>query len=250
MVDLKLMFNFQNTVMDDVNYDIINLVEEKCFNGASLTENEINYYLTYICFEVRKKLAFKSSKELAISNFSFECDTAQSIIVNYLKKLNVLCNPIQTEKAISAEIIGHSFVVAQFLVNEERKSYLIDPTYNQFFDSDKCQEKEFMIVNGIVVKTPDPGYFILKEGNQEKIRPLLENGFLNLSEENAKIYGDSFYKTKVGISQDYMNNLTLPGKIYIKCFKNSDKLTYSNENLENLNLSLDPIYHFPKQKTV
>ena len=57
-----------------------------------------------------------------------------------------------------------------------------------------------------MVKTPDLGYFALKsdENSQNVVKNLMRCGYMELTEANAKIYGDLLYKTKVG-SINYFN---------------------------------------------
>ena len=231
--------------MDNVDLDIISDIENKCLNGYPLTQNEVDYYLNYIVYQTRVLLSSKKDKEVNDYKFSFMCDTAQSIIARYFDKLNIAYNPIETQKAIVGDILGHSFLTAQFNVLGETKDYIIDPTYNQFFDVDKCSENNFKIINGIVVQTPDLGYFALKsdENSQNVVKNLMRCGYMELTEANAKIYGDLFYKTKVGSINYFNTKLEMSGSIYIKSFKKSEaRLTYTEEMLEELGMSLNPIY--------
>lgn len=43
---------------------------------------------------------------------------------------------------------------------------------NQVFNVDRCSENNFKVINDVVVKTPDLGYFALKgrENNQNVIK--------------------------------------------------------------------------------
>ena len=243
---MNQVFNVKINVMDNVDMDIINDIEEKCFNNESLTQNEVDYYLNYIVYQTRVLLSSKKNKDVNNYSFNFMCDTAQSMIARYFDRLNINYNPVQTQKAISSDILGHSFLVADFLVNNEIKSYIIDPSYNQFFSVNGCMENNFKVVNGILVKTPDLGYFALKsdENVQNVIKKLLRCGFMELDEDNAKVYGDLFYKTKTGSVNYFNSNLEMSGSIYIKAFKKCyDKLTYTSEDLDEMGLSL---YDFKK----
>ena len=239
------IFDVKINIMDNVDLDIINSIEEKCFKGESLSQNELDYYLNYVVYQTREILALNKNKELNDYSFDFMCDTAQSIIARYFDKLHISYKPVETGKAITNDILGHSFLLADFTVDDEFKTYILDPTYNQFFDVDKCSENNFKIINGIVVKTPDLGYFALKESenNQNVIKNLIRCGYMELTEENAKIYGDLFYKTKTGNINYFNSNLEMSGGIYIKGFRNSDAhLTYTDNELLEMSLCLEPIY--------
>ena len=246
---MNQIFDIKINVMDNVDLDIISDIESKCFNNDSLTQNELDYYLNYIVYQTRLLISQKKDKNANDYNFSFMCDTAQSMIARYFDKLNINYNPVQTQKAIATDVLGHSFLVADFLVAGEVKSYIIDPTYNQFFSVDKCMENNFKVINGMVLTTPDLGYFVLKSDKtvQEKIKNFLASGYMELSLENAKIYGDLFYKTKKGNINYFNSNLEMSGSIYIKAFKkNFERLTYTSDDLEEFGLSLNPVYNFKK----
>ena len=239
------IFDVKINIMDNVDLDIINSIEEKCFKGESLSQNELDYYLNYVIYQTREILALNKQKELNDYSFDFMCDTAQSIIARYFDKLNIAYKPVETGKAITNDILGHSFLLADFTVDGEDKTYILDPTYNQFFGVDKCSENNFKIINGIVVQTPDLGYFALKEdeNNQNVIKNLIRCGYMELTEDNAKIYGDLFYKTKTGNINYFNSKLGMSGDIYIKGFRNSDaRLTYSADELLKMGLDLKTVY--------
>ena len=242
---MNRIFDVKINIMDNVDLDIVNSIEEKCFQGESLSQNELDYYLNYVIYQTREILALNKQKELNDYSFDFMCDTAQSIIARYFDKLNITYKPVETGKAITDDILGHSFLLADFTVDGENKTYILDPTYNQFFDVDKCSENNFKIINGIVVQTPDLGYFALRsdENSQNVVKRLIRSGYIELTESNAKIYGDLFYKTKVGNINYFNTKLEMSGLVYIKSFKKSEaRLTYTDEALEEMGMSLAPIY--------
>ena len=46
---------------------------------------------------------------------------------------------------------------------------------------------------------PDPGYYYIEHKDKEDVaRIILENGYIELSEDNLKVYLDSFYETRRG----------------------------------------------------
>ena len=65
------MFNEKKYIMDNVNLDIIENIECKCINKESLSENEVNYFLNYVCFQVRKMIC--DNKRISIESFNFFC---------------------------------------------------------------------------------------------------------------------------------------------------------------------------------
>ena len=80
--------------------------------------------------------------------------------------------------------------------------------------------------NGIVRATPDPGYFIslLDDNSKKEVIDFLKCGFHRLNSDFAKIYGDSFNNTQIGISEKEYNNLFVSGSSYMKFF-----LKFKNE---------------------
>lgn len=242
---MNQVFNVKVNVMDNVDMDIISDIESKCLEGESISQNEIDYFLNYVVYQTRTLISSKKSRDVNEYGFNFMCDTAQSIIARYFDQLNISYKPVETGKAITNDILGHSFLIVDFNVDGEVKSYIIDPTYNQFFDVNKCSESNFKVINGVVLKTPDLGYFALKENEkiQSVIKKLIRFGYLELTEENAKVYGDLFYKTKTGNVNYFNSRLEMPGGIYIKGFKKSDAhLTYTYDDLLEMGFSLELIY--------
>lgn len=239
------LFDIKINTMDNINWDLIKNIEYKCQHKIPLSPNEVQYYLSYVCYQVRKKLADK--KNQSIDNYAFlnQCDTAQAMIANYFNSLNIENMPVDTQKAITDEIIGHSFTIASFLVNDKNMFFIIDPTYTQFFDKNHCSFENYKIIAGKIVSTPDPGYFINKLPDEKKalIKEFLYKGFMELNEENSKIYGDSFYKTKVGITPDVSKYLNMNGNVYIKGFlKGQVPLSYDENGLKQNNLWIEPVY--------
>lgn len=250
---MNQVFDVKISVMENVDLDIIANIEYKCFNGEKLSQNEVDYYLNYVVYQTRKILALNRQKDINSYNFNFMCDLAQSIIARYFEKLKISYKPVETGKAITSDILGHSFLIADFNLDDENKSYIIDPTYNQFFDVSKCAENNFKVINGIVVKTPDLGYFALRADDnvQSVVKKLLKAGYIELTENNAKVYGDLFYKTKTGSVNYFNSDLEMAGSVYIKSFKKSlFKLSYTEEELEDMGMSLNTFSNFNHKKMV
>ena len=61
---MNQIFYVKINIMDNVNLDIINSIEEKCFNGESLSQSEIDYYLNYIVYQTRVLLSSKKDKDI------------------------------------------------------------------------------------------------------------------------------------------------------------------------------------------
>jgi hypothetical protein len=224
-------------IMDNIDTELIGVIENKIFENIPLSKEENDYLLSYVCFETRTRF----TDDIEDYSFEYKCDKAQSIICTYLNDLDVSNNPNMTQNSITNDIVGHSFVVASFNVEGNMIPYIIDPTYRQFFLKDKCDESNYIIFsNKLIIKTPDPGFFI-KDEDRNKIHHLLEFGYDTLNDELARIYGDSFYNTKTGSSvEDKDKFKTIPGKIYINSFlKGNERLSTPRNELESLGFSLE-----------
>lgn len=233
------IFNVQVYVLDDVNLDIISDIEEKIINNIAISDEEVDYFLSYLCFKVREKLSLKKSKDILDNKFTNQCDTAQSMIYYYLNELNVFNVPVNTHEVLDGGL-GHSFIVAHI----QDDYYLLDPTYNQFFDLKKCSSDNFMIRDdSIIIKTPDPGYFVSEYSleDQKTIKDLLKNGYMKIDNNNIRLYGESFYKTKTGVSEANLKVKNF-GVIYLKWFlKSKANVSLSQDLLEASGLLIKPI---------
>lgn len=217
---------------------IVFSIEERIQNKESIKESEINLLLDYLCLKIRKMINPK------MDNFDYKCDLAQAIAYYYFKKLECNIYPAMTQNVIVKDIVGHSFLTVQFLVDGEIKCYLIDPTYIQFCKQQKCSVDNYIIASefqDMVLLTPDPGFFIL-EKDKSIMNSFINRGYMELNEENARIYGDSFFNTKQGIFKSDLKFQTIGGSIYINSFlKANEPISKTERELMDLNLLINPI---------
>ena len=214
----------------EIDYDLISQIENKLEDNIPLSQDETKYFLDYIVFITRTKF----TNDLDNYSFEWKCDIAISIIGNYLNSLNVNYNVCDTQKVITNNIKGHTFMIVNLNTENGTLSYLIDPTYRQVFTKDTCNESNYTLINGIYVTTPNPGYFI-KEKDKEETKKLLINGYAILTNNIARIYGDSFYNTKVG--EDNTTYKSIQGSIYINSFlKGNSHLSKTNDELQDLKI--------------
>ena len=214
-----------------VNIDskIIAELERKIESNTPLSEEELNLFLDNVCYLTRCKF----TDDFDNFSFEFKCDKAQAIITYYLNDLGVETHPCMTQNVITNDIEGHSFTVARFNVNGTLTPYLIDPTYRQFFTDEKS---EYLTHNGMILKTPSPGYFI-KDEDKSEVEKLLINGYHILDENIARAYGDSFYNTKSGYTTKDFKSIN--GSIYLNSFtKGHEPLSKTKEELESEDLRI------------
>ncbi len=207
----------------DIDDDYLIKIEDEIKKGVSLNTEEVNYFLQCLMYLVRMKIFSNDCY------FEFKCDLAQSIICHYLNDLNVTNYPNMTINAIGTYITGHSFVVATFLVDGRMVNYLLDPTYIQFFRKENISDDKYIVFNGVVIRTPDPGYFIKNE-DKAIIDELNYNGFGVLTNDLARAYGNSFYNTKTMVHDKMFQEIG--GDIYINAFlKGRENLSKSRDEL-------------------
>lgn len=232
---MNYIINFSPINISNINNIYYVEIENKIINKESLTQKEVNDFLDIINYIVRLKI------NPNLDNYDNKCDLAVSILYHYFKKLNCSVFSSTTQTSITNSITGHSFLTLQLFVDGKIQNYLLDPTYIQFFKKDKCTEGNFYtspIYKDILLLTPDPGFFI-KEEMKECCTYLLNHGHMELTEKNARMYGDSFYNTKTGISYSNKTYQTIPGSVYINSFmKCSDSVSKTEEELEEQGLNI------------
>lgn len=214
----------------EINYDFISTIEKNLEENIPLTKEETNYFLDYLVYATRTKL----TNDLDNYSFEWKCDTAISIIGNYLNSLNVQYNVCDSQKVITQGITGHTFMIVKLNTEDGIINYLVDPTYRQFFIKDNCTKEKYVLINGMYIITPSPGYFI-KDEDKNIIKTFLQKGYSVLDHNIARIYGDSFYNTKVGMNDTTFRSI--PGSIYINSFlKGNSSLTKTEDELQDLSL--------------
>lgn len=196
----------------------INQIKTKSVNKELLSESEINYLLDYITLITRKELILSdSSLDIKISPLINKCNTASRIASQLLEELNIDTRYLRTQDVISEFVTGHDFLVA----NIQNTPYLIDLTYRQFFLKEQCKKERFCSCKGITYLSPDPGYYYeVNPEHQFIAKTIIENGYVKLTNQIAKIYCDSFYITRRGYVNEYSNTSNISGNVYLSSLLN------------------------------
>lgn len=233
---MEYIVDFKPYQNRNINIDQCARVEEAISNNKSISLNDAEEFLRNIIYLVRRSI------NPNMDNFDMKCDTAQAILGHYFNKINCRYAPCATESAIVSAIDGHSFITITLNVEGEDKHFLLDPTYIQFFHKDKCQKENYFIspmYPDKILLTPDAGFFI-KEEDKEPVEFLLKYGYIELTEEYARIYGDSFLNTKTGTNPSTLRYQSMPGNIYINSFiSGKEKLSRSEQDLKESNQLLE-----------
>ena len=233
---MEYIVDFKPYQNRNINIDQCARIEEAIKENKSISLNDAEEFLRNISYLVRRSI------NPNMDNFDLKCDLAQAILGHYFNKINCRYAPCATHNVITSQIDGHSFIVITLNVEGEDKIFLLDPTYIQFFHKDKCQRDNYFVspmYPDKVLLTPDAGFFI-KEEDKEPVDFLLRYGYIELTEEYARIYGDSFLNTKTGTNPQNLRYQSMPGSIYIKSFlKGNEPLSKTEQGLKESNQLLE-----------
>lgn len=172
--------------------------EEKLING--IEESEAEALLEWTVQNARIALVKDfDKKEILEKSLLGYCGLGQGVTGTTLLNMGLKPNIVNAGKTLSKDGWRHAFLTVRIPVKKdgkiENKMYLIDTTFRQFFLRAEIRGEEGFIkdkrygnkVAGV------PGYWMLQLPNGEKVaRELLSEGFIEFTEENAKLYGDAF----------------------------------------------------------
>ena len=157
--------------------------------------NKQNNILDIIVRNARSELEQKLKIDIKKHGLTNKCDYARSIVAKYLDKAKINYDYIETTQILSNDVTGHSFLIAYL----ENDSFIIDITYQQFFNKEQCKKENYQKYQDLIIKAPLPGYYYITHPNDINIaKEILENGYIKLNEKNLKTYLDSFYLTRRG----------------------------------------------------
>lgn len=188
------------------------VIEEKLKNA--LNKNESNNMLTegisqkdaesllaWVVQNARENFIAASNISLKEESLLGFCGFGQGITATTLKNMGLFPNILNANPTFSKQAGRHAFLTVEIPIKKDNGevvsiAYLVDTTYRQFF-----LRNEVTTCYGEYIKdkryggrvAPLAGYWALQmpKGN-EFAKEILSKGFIELTEENAKIYGDSF----------------------------------------------------------
>lgn len=134
---------------------------------------------------------------------------------------------------------NHAFGTVTFPFKDHdqivNKTYLIDVTYRQFFSTVRCNEGRYYKEeeNTNLKVAPDPGYFIT---DIDFAKTLMKDGYIELTKENAKKYGEAFYKASIPLKELDKIDLKKDVNYYEKILFSDLDYTIRKSELEGLNL--------------
>lgn len=208
--------------------------------------------LDFICSEVRKKILMNyqsfnpkltSIDQIDVSDM---CYMASKYTSDICAKYGIKCKRVRIDPGFDSKekLFGghgfHFFNIAQI----DRKKYLIDLTYKQFFNIFNRNILSRMGVVGLAGCAPGV-YMIQNEKRKELSERIIERGWIDFNFENIKNYFDGFalsarngtYYEIMG-STDYYTEYT--AQDYIRFLAREDSM-FKHEPREGLGRQIKPL---------
>lgn len=209
----------QDSIKKEINCELLNKTIEKIKNNCGITEDETINLLNWTIENTKSNLSTilnQLGKEVESDSLASFCEVAQALTLMPLENIGIKVTKNNASNCFDYPY-NHAFGTATFDIIENgnivKKTYLIDATYRQFFTTSRCNEGMYYKKDSIA---PDPGYFV----NEEFAKELLKNGYIELNETTAKLYGLPFYKSSLPMNSnieelDYYNNIIYGFSMYL-----------------------------------
>lgn len=199
--------------------------------SKGINKDEAESLLQWVVQNAREAFTKENKEPLKDADLLGWCGFGQGITAITLQNMGLSPNIANANPTLNDKAGRHAFLTVEIPIiqsNGDIKNipYLVDTTYRQFFLREEvttsCGEyiKDRRFGNKVA---PLAGYWVLQMPKGKKFaETILSKGFIELTEENAKIYGDSFTleeknrkdNTKVPTKKERTTGIS--GKIYIK----------------------------------
>lgn len=163
-----------------MNYEI----ERKILNNMSLTDDEVDKFLSFVCEQIRQKnQIYNPMNSDCKACYETSLDFGRVMLMRFGCDVEIL-----DIKKILLIPLTHYANIISFNVNGWKKTYLVDMTYSQFFgdtitlDEDKSHGEIVVPTQRIFGKIKDELF----------VQQLRSNGFIELNEKLLKQYIDAF----------------------------------------------------------
>jgi len=210
--------------------------------------NSIEDKLNWVVYMTRKYLDQRVYEGIDFNkmDLSNQCQLACKITAKFCDALNLnygeyVIHPGFTERYKLFNGYGYHYFI---MVSCDKKAYLIDCTYRQFFTL-RCSNLERL---GIVYLSGcRPGIFMTMDNKRRKIaEEILEKGWIGISSEKLKDYFDGFaISFRNGlfyeVTKDFSYTTMYSAKDYLNFLKGIDnQLNYENKELLGFQRTLKP----------
>lgn len=185
-----------------IDEEKLRVVLEKLENNQTvLKKEEFQILLDWSVSNARKII---ESFGISVENNSLNgfCEFGQALTILPFEKKNFKITK-NTAKTSFGYLWNHAFGTVSCNIQEngrvEMKTYLVDATYLQFFSTVRCNEGRYDTIeeNSSLPTAPDPGYFLTTSKEKQFAQELIEKGYIELTDENAKIYANGFRKASL-----------------------------------------------------
>lgn len=206
------------TVVDD---NLLIQVSEHINNGCEdgLTESEIQTLLDWVVENTRRNIEKYTGQDITDNDLMGLCGFAQTSsltpLENHFKETYNSTTDFNTpDIKYVVNDLRHAFGTITFPLKTENgvveKQYLVDVTFRQFFKRIMCENPTYSLTGTFEM---DPGYFLCNKIRKTKesihlSKQLLKKGYVELTDENLKLYIDSFiYSSIYRTNQDYLHDM-------------------------------------------
>jgi len=244
-VELEKSYSDDEEIVDAANklIEVINSNKNGLIAGISISECE-----TILKWVVDNAYDSISDSANIFSNSSSYF--SQALMAFPFINVGVKCT-INNVKYFNNNFKDHPFMTVIIPVENDgkvsNKQYLLDLTYKQFFTSENCNDGVFYDAKK---RRADAGYYVFKTNEGVNFATkLLKNGYIELTSENAKIYGSSFECEQIDLDNYYLIDeiSKKSGEEYINIINNKqESIAYSEDNSEFVGINLK----FPTIKKV
>lgn len=218
--DLEVPFE----VIDKLRNVINNNKNSNILDGILI--DDANVLLTWLVNRTWKNLS-SFGIDIYRNSLNGFCEIAQLSTLYTLEQLGLKVTKNTAEDSFDY-LFHHAFGTVSIPINDcgivTNELFLIDPTYKQFFTAVRCNHGRYYAKeeNTGMIVAPDPGYFMKTKKEKEISSSIIKNGYILLTKEVAKVYGDGFKKASISLENyhDY-NNINYDGSYYIEKIKNS-----------------------------
>lgn len=185
--------------------------------NEGLSKEEIEVLLDYVVENARGGFTILGIN-VEKSSLNGFCELGQALSIMPLENLGLKVTKNRAKDAFDYPL-NHCFGTVTFPFQIEGEvteiTYLIDTTYRQFFTSIRCNEGRYYTLDeNLKIETaPDPGYFIK---DIEFAKNLIADGYIELNEKTARVYGQAFDKAgrKESKEKDYYQNILTTSSNY------------------------------------
>ena len=217
-----------------------------CKPNDGISPDEVTLILDWVVQNSRSIIS-ENFQNICKSSLYGLSDYTQALTLLPFENLNIPYT-VNDTKHFNNGSESHSFGTVTFPVKLENtvknKQYLIDITYRQFFTIVNSSYGKFYDTRKDI--GPSAGFYVcITEEGKKFASELLKKGYIELTVNNARIYGSGFECEKLNINnyKDCYKIINSNGEKYINIINNKqDLLNYSRENVEFSSESID----FPK----